>query len=138
MSKSSKSPAGLIRLIDSPEAIRSKITCATTDSGCDIRSSPDKPGISNLIAIYTLVSGAGPEHIESTCSGNTYADFKSDLADKLVEYLRPFRERFEQLSHERGYVERILLEGSDRAQATAIRTLADVYERVGFLDVRPA
>ena len=138
MSKSSKSSAGLIRLIDSPEAIRSKITCATTDSGHDIRSSPDKPEISNLIAIYTLVSGAGPEHIESTCSGNTYADFKSDLADKLVEYLRPFRERFEQLSHERGYVERILLEGSDRAQATAIRTLADVYERVGFLDVRPA
>ena len=138
MSKSSKSPAGLIRLIDSPEAIRSKITCATTDSGHEIRSSPDKPGISNLIAIYALVSGVGTEHIESIFSGKAYADFKSDLADKLVEHLRPFRERYQQLSHERGYVERILLEGSDRAQATAIRTLASVYERVGFLDVPPA
>jgi tryptophanyl-tRNA synthetase len=126
MSKSAKSPGGLIRLTDSPEAIRSKITSATTDSGCEIRSSPDKPGISNLIAIYAIVSGVDPEHIESLFSRKTYADFKAALADNLVEYLRPLRERYEQLNHERRYVERILLEGSYRAEATAIRTLAGV------------
>jgi tryptophanyl-tRNA synthetase len=133
MSKSAKSPGGLIRLIDSPDAIRLKISSATTDSGREVRSSADKPGISNLIAIYALVNGVSPEHIESTFSGKTYANFKAALADNLVEYLRPFRERYEQLNHERRYVERILLEGSYQAQATAIRTLAAVYERVGFL-----
>ena len=138
MSKSAKSPTGLIRLTDSPDAIRSKVAAATTDSGHEIRSSLDKSGISNLITIYTIVNGESREQAESTFSGQTYAYFKTALADTLVEYLRPFRERYELLRHERGYLERILLEGSYRAQATATRTLAKVYERVGFLDARPA
>ena len=71
---------------------------------------------------------------ESIFSGKTYADFKTALADTLVEYLRPFRERYELLRQDRGYLGRILLEGSYRAQAAAIRTLARVYERVGFLE----
>jgi tryptophanyl-tRNA synthetase len=137
MSKSAKSPTGLIRLTDSPDVIRSKITIATTDSGHDIRSSLDKPGISNLIAIYSIVSEETREQSESTFSGKTYADFKTALADTLVEYLRPFWERYELLRQDRGYLGRILLEGSYRAQATAIRTLAKVYEKVGFLDARP-
>lgn len=102
MSKSTKFPGGSIRLIDSPEEIRSKIAAATTDSGYEIRSSREKPGMSSLIAIYALVSGVDPDHIESTYSGRTYADFKSSLTNKLVEYLRPFRERYEQSSRERG------------------------------------
>ena len=134
MSKSTKSPSRLIRLTDSPEAIRSKIAAATTDSGHEIRSSAEKPGINNLITIYSLVAGSSREQTESKFSGKTYADFKTDLADTLVEYLRPFRERYERLRQDRGYVDRILLEGSYRAQSTAIRTLATVYEHVGFLE----
>lgn len=133
MSKSTQSPAGLIRLTDSPEAIRSKIASATTDSEHDIRSSPDKSGISNLITIYSLVSGVSREETESTFCGKTYSDFKTVLADTLVEYLRPFRERYELLRQDRENLERILLEGSYRAQATAIPTLARVYKHVGFL-----
>jgi tryptophanyl-tRNA synthetase len=133
MSKSAKSPTGLIRLTDSTDAIRSKIAAATTDSGHEIRSSLDKPGISNLISIYSIVNGGSREQTESTFSGKTYADFKSALADTLVEHLRPFRERYELLRQDREYLGQILLEGSYRAQATATRTLARVYERVGFL-----
>jgi tryptophanyl-tRNA synthetase len=133
MSKSTKFPIGVIRLTDSPDVVRSKIAAATTDSGREIRSSAEKPGISNLITIYSLVVGSSREQTESTFSGKTYADFKTALADQLVETLRPFRERYEQLNDERSYVERILLEGSYRALPTAIRTLAGVYERVGFL-----
>lgn len=134
MSKSAKSATGLIRLTDSPDVIRSKITAATTDSGHEVRSSLDKPGISNLITIYSIVNGESREQTESIFSGKTYSDFKTALADTLVEYLRPFRERYELLRQDRGYLGRILLEGSYRAQAAAIRTLARVYERVGFLE----
>lgn len=134
MSKSAKSPAGLIRLTDSPDVIRAKIAAAATDSGREIRSSPDKPGVSNLITIYSILNGWGREQVESKFAGKSYADFKASLADSLVEYLRPFRERYEPLRQDRGYLGRILLEGSYRAQAAAIRTLAKVYERVGFLD----
>jgi tryptophanyl-tRNA synthetase len=65
MSKSTKSPGGLIRLIDSPEEIHSKIASATTDSGHEIRTSPDRPGINNLIAIYALVSSVVPNTSET-------------------------------------------------------------------------
>jgi hypothetical protein len=71
MSKSTRSPGGLIRLIDSPEEIHSKIASATTDSGHEIRTSPDRPGINNLIAIYALVSSVGPEHIGNIFSRKT-------------------------------------------------------------------
>jgi tryptophanyl-tRNA synthetase len=134
MSKSTNSPMGLIRLLDPPEVIRAKIASATTDSEHNIRSAPDKPGISNLLTIHSIVSGMSHEQSEATFSGKSYAEFKAALADTLVEYLQPFRDRYELLLQERGYVERTLLEGSYRAQATAIRTLARVYERVGFLE----
>lgn len=134
MSKSAKSATGVIRLTDSLDVIRSKITAAATDSGHEVRSTLDKPGISNLITIYSIVNGGSREQTESIFSGKTYADFKTALADTLVEYLRPFRERYELLRQDRGYLRRILLEGSYRAQAAAIRTLARVYERVGFLE----
>lgn len=133
MSKSAKSPSGLIRLIDPPDVVRSKIMAATTDSGLEIQSAPHKPGITNLIEIYSIVSGISCEQTESAFSQKTYADFKAALADALIEHLRPVRERYEELSHRVGDVERILLEGSGRAQVTATRTIAMVYDRVGLL-----
>lgn len=134
MSKSIKSPMGLIRLTDSPDVIRAKIASATTDSEHDIRSAPDKPGINNLITVHSIVSGMSRDFIESTFSRKTYADLKSVLADQLIEYLRPLRERFELIGQDPAYVERVLLEGSYRAQAAAMRTLVRVHERAGFLE----
>ena len=132
MSKSAKSPVGLIRLTDSPEVIRSKISAATTDSGREILSSPEKPGISNLIAMYSIVSGTSLEDTENTFSGKTYAQFKNALADKLVDYMRPVRERYEQLRQEHAYVEGLLARGSARAAAVAEQTRTAVFERVGI------
>lgn len=136
MSKSGRSEMGLIRLTDSPDVIRSKIAAATTDSGREIRLSQEKPGISNLVAIYSIVSGMTAEDTESLFSGWTYAQFKSAVADKLVEYLRPVRERYEQLHLERSYIEGVLARGSERAGIIAAQTLATVYERVGILRLR--
>ncbi len=132
MSKSAKSPSGLIRLTNSPEVIRSKISAATTDSGREILSSPQKPGISNLIAMYSIVSGTSVEITKNTFSGKTYAQFKNTLADKLAEYMRPIRERYEQLRQERAFVEGLLTRGSARAAAVAEQTRTTVFERVGI------
>ncbi|MGB6726354.1 MAG: tryptophan--tRNA ligase [Terracidiphilus sp.] len=132
MSKSAKSPVGLIRLTDSPEVIRSKISAATTDSGCEIRSSAEKPGISNLIAMYSIVSGTSLEDTQKTFSGKTYAQFKNALADRLVDYMRPVRERYEQLRQEHAYVEGLLARGSARAAAVAEQTRTAVFERIGI------
>ena len=132
MSKSAKSPVGLILLTDSPEAIRSKINAATTDSGREIRSSPEKPGISNLIAMYSIVSGTSLEDTQNTFSGKTYAQFKKALADRLVDYMRPVRERYEQLRQEHAYVEGLLARGSAKAVAFAEQTRTAVFERIGI------
>jgi len=133
MSKSTRSPAGLLLLTDPPEVVRSKIAAATSDSGCEIRSSTEKPGISNLITIYSILNGAGPEHTESLFSGMTYTDFKTDLAEKLVDFLRPVQQRYVQLKQEQAYVDQVLADGSNRAATVAEGTLTAVYERVGFL-----
>lgn len=137
MSKSTKFPMGLIRLTDPPEVIRSKIGVATTDSGYEIRYSPEKPGISNLLTIYSIVSDTSPEDTRNAFSGKTYAQFKSILADQLVEYLRPIRQRYQQLKEERNHIEQVLAQGSEVAGATAERTLRTVNERVGLLSLRP-
>lgn len=133
MSKSTRSQTGVIRLTDSPEVIRSKIAAATTDSRREIRSAAENPGISNLITIYSIVSGVSLEHIESAYSGKTYSEFKTLLADKLVELLRPIRRRYVQLKRERDYIDQVLGQGSRRAAITAEETLTAVHERVGFL-----
>ncbi len=136
MSKSEKSAKGVIRLTDPPEEIRSKIVAATTDSGREVRSSPEKPGINNLITIYATVTGVSPEETESTFSGTTYARFKAVLAEKLIELLRPIQQRYGQLKQEQGYIERVLARSSERAARTAEQTLKAVYERVGILGPR--
>ena len=132
MSKSETFRGGSIRLTDSPEVIRSKISAATTDSGREILSSPEKPGISNLITMYSIVSGTSLEDTQNTFSGKTYAQFKNALADKLVDYMRPVRERYEQLRQEHAYVGELLARGSARAVAVAEQTRTAVFEHVGI------
>lgn len=133
MSKSTRSSAGLLLLTDPPEVVRSKIAAATTDSGCEIRLSTEKPGISNLITIYSILDGAGLEHPESLFSGMTYADFKTNLAEKLVDFLRPVQQRYVRVKQERAYIDQVLTDGSKRAATVAEETLTAVHERIGFL-----
>ncbi|HWC32940.1 MAG TPA: tryptophan--tRNA ligase [Actinomycetota bacterium] len=136
MSKSAESPAGTIRVTDTPDEITRKMRTAVTDSGREIVASPEKPAITNLLTIYSVSTGRSVEELERDHEGKGYADLKSGLADALVEFLRPLRERYRALSADPGEIERLLAVGADKASAVAAKTLDDVYEKLGFL--RPA
>jgi tryptophanyl-tRNA synthetase len=137
MSKSASSPTGIIELLDDPRASAKKIRSAVTDSGSEVRFDPaEKPGISNLLTIYSVLSERPVEELEKEYAGRGYGDFKGDLADVLVDFVTPFRDRALALVEDRTEIERILRAGSDRAREVASRTLADVYDRVGLLRLR--
>ena len=108
-----------------------------TDSGYEIRTSIDKPAISNLLEIYSIVGGVDIHETEEVFAGKTYVQFKKALADRLVEYLRPIRERYEQITEDRDLIDRILTRGSGKARAKAAQTLASVYDHLGFVQSRP-
>ena len=93
MSKSAESPMGTVKLIDEPDVIRKKVRSAVTDSGREVVASPDKPALSNLLTIYSVVSGRSIPQLEAAYEGKGYGDLKSDLAEALTEYLRPIQER---------------------------------------------
>ncbi len=133
MSKSTESPQGTIRVTDEPEAIRGKVRAAVTDSGREIVVSPEKPAISNLLTIFSVASGRPVEELEAAYEGKGYAEFKSDLAEVLIEFLRPLQERYRELSGDPEEMARLLEIGADKAGAVARKTLETVYERIGFL-----
>jgi tryptophanyl-tRNA synthetase len=133
MSKSEDSPQGTIDLLDPPDVIRKKIKTAVTDSGREIRAGEDKPAISNLLSIYSVASGRTIDGLEAEYEGKGYGDLKKDLADALVAYLLPIQERYRKFSSDPAEVARILEIGAEKAQAIAAKTLATVYDKVGFL-----
>jgi tryptophanyl-tRNA synthetase len=133
MSKSSSSPAGIIELLDDPKASAKKIRSAVTDSGTDIRFDPEKkPGISNLLTIYSALTGRAVGEIEDEYAGRGYGDLKSDLADVVVDFVTPFRDRTIELLEDQQALMDILEAGRRRASAIAEATLRDVFQRVGF------
>lgn len=133
MSKSADSPMGTVLVTDPPEILAKKVRAAVTDSGREVRRGEDKPAITNLLAIFSVAAGRPVEELEREYGDEGYARFKADLADALIAYLGPFRERYARVSADLGEVARILDLGADKAQAMAAVTLARVYERVGFL-----
>jgi tryptophanyl-tRNA synthetase len=134
MSKSASSPTGIIEMLDDPRASAKKIRSAVTDSGTDVRfDEEEKAGVSNLLTIFSALSGRSIEELEKDYAGKGYGEFKRDLADVLVAFVTPFRDRTLELLEDRDELDRILEEGSERASAVAARTLADVYDRVGFV-----
>src|SRR6478672_5971470 len=134
MSKSASSPAGIIELLDDPKVSAKKIRSAVTDSGSEIRFDEEtKPGISNLLTIYSALTGTSIPDLEKAYDGRGYGDFKKDLADVVVEFVTPFRDRTLELLDDRAQLDAILRAGVEKAGAVAERTLADVYDRVGFV-----
>src|SRR4051794_28226923 len=134
MSKSSSSPAGIVELLDDPKVSAKKIRSAVTDSGSEVRFDEEaKPGVSNLLTIYAAVTGDPVDSLVEKYAGRGYGDLKSDLADVVVELVTPFRDRTFELLEDRDRLDTILREGAARANEVAERTLADVYDRVGFL-----
>jgi len=133
MSKSSESPRGTVRVTESADEIRRKIKTAVTDSGRDVVASPDRPAITNLLTIYSVVSGRTVVELQDDLAGKGYADLKSGLADALIAFLEPIQKRYAELTADPGELTRLLEVGAEKAQAVAAKTLASVYERVGFL-----
>ena len=133
MSKSSESPAGTIVLAEDEATTRKKILRAVTDSGSEVRAGDDKPGVTNLLDLMAAVTGATIEQLEDHFAGKGYGDFKKEIAEAVNGYLRPVRDRYDELRRDPGAVEESLRKGSDRAREVAAQTMATVRERVGFL-----
>ncbi|HEV2527256.1 MAG TPA: tryptophan--tRNA ligase [Thermomicrobiales bacterium] len=132
MSKSSTTPAGLISLVDEPDAIRKKVRRAVTDSGSEVRGGPDKPALNNLLTIYSLLADRSVADIEASYEGKGYGAFKTDLAEVVVEQLTPIRERLGDLNAHPDEVRRILRDGADRARAIAAPKLDTMRDRMGL------
>ncbi|HEX8098862.1 MAG TPA: tryptophan--tRNA ligase [Actinomycetota bacterium] len=132
MSTTGGTDGGTIYVLEDPAAIEKKFMGAVTDSGAEIRRGPDKAGISNLIEILASVRDITPEAVEREFDGFKYSDFKRAVGSAVVEYLRPVRERFEELRPREDQLEEILAVGAERARAIAAPTVAQVRDRMGF------
>lgn len=134
MSKSAESHAGVVWLLDEPKVTQKKIMRAVTDTDGVVSFDRDgKPGISNLLTIYSSLSGRSIESIEMEYDGKGYGDFKKGLAEVVVETFSPIRERALDLLADPAELDRILARNAERAEEIAEATLATVYDRVGFL-----
>jgi tryptophanyl-tRNA synthetase len=134
MSKSASVDKGVIWLLDEPAKSAKKIKGATTDSDGEVRFDvAAKPGISNLLTIYSVLAGRTIDSLETEYAGRGYGDFKKDLAEVVVETFTPIRARTLELLDDTAELDRILARGAAKAAAIAEPTLAAVYERVGFL-----
>ena len=132
MSKSDD-PKSCIFLFDSEEDIRKKIMSSTTDSGKEITYNvTKKPGISNLLTIYSLLTKKTTQEIEKEFEKKTYADFKKSLADVVVAYLEPFRRKQKELMTREVYIQEILKQGQQRALTIAQLTMQEVKEKMGL------
>lgn len=132
MSKSDAQDENSIYLLDSADAIRSKVMRATTDSLREIRFDLNRPGIHNLLTIYELFSRTSKDEIETRFEGKGYAEFKQELAEVIIESLRPLQSRYRQLMTDPLYIDRLLMDGRDKVLPIAEKTMRIVKERMGL------
>src|SRR5205823_2811974 len=137
MSTTGGSPQGTVYVLDEPVTVSKKVRSAVTDSSTEIVRAPDKAGISNLIEILAAVRGTAPEEIEREFDGEGYGAFKQAVADAVVSYLSPVRERYAELRADEPKLEQVLEGGAAKAREIATGTLADVREAMGVGPVRP-
>ena len=138
MSKSGPSPKGIVNLLDPPAVSAKKIRSAVTDTGSEVRYDPQhKPGISNLLTIYSALTGISVAELEEKFAGQLYGPLKTELAEVVVDWVTPFRERTEQYMADPAELDRLLAEGAAKAREVAAVTLAEAYDRIGFLPARP-
>jgi tryptophanyl-tRNA synthetase len=134
--KMSKSlpPAGCVFLLDDPKVTAKKIRSAVTDTGREVVADPvGKPGITNLLTIHSALSGTSIRELEERFAGRGYGDLKKELAEVVADFVTPVRERTRELLDDPAELERILARGAARAREVAAGTVADAYDKVGFL-----
>src|SRR5256884_971267 len=133
MSKSRGAESGTVLMLDTPDAIRKKLKIAVTDSESEVRYDPDeKPGISNLIELMTVVKGKSIQEIEATYEGTGYGRFKEEIAEGIIELLEPIKGRYNELRADAAELDRLLALGAEKAREASAPTLARMYERMGF------
>lgn len=134
MSKSAASENGLVNLLDPAKKNAKKIKSALTDDGTEVRfDREDKPGIANLLTIYSSLSGTSIEDLEQQYEGKMYGHLKVDLAEVVTQTLDPIQQRAQQLLDDPAELDRLLARGAEKAREITSATLADVYDRMGFL-----
>lgn len=134
MSKSEQDNGGCVCLLDKPETIMKAFKRAVTDSDTCVRYDPEgKPGISNLMQIYSVITGKSFSEIEDAFAGAGYGVFKTTVGEAVVELLRPVREEAERLFADKAYLESVYKDGAERAAYVADKTVRKVYKKVGFV-----
>ncbi|CRZ34747.1 tryptophanyl-tRNA synthetase [Herbinix hemicellulosilytica] len=132
MSKSDENPNASIFLLDDTDTIIRKFKRAVTDSGNEIRYSEDKPGISNLIEIYSIAAGKSIEETEKEFEGKGYGEFKLAVGEAVAQMLKPIQERFAELSKDKEYIDSIIKNNAEKAEYFANKTLRKVQKKIGF------
>jgi tryptophanyl-tRNA synthetase len=134
MSKSSGSGSGLIDILDAPEVNLKKFKSAVTDAGREVKfDAVEKPGISNLLTIHSALSGTSITDLENEFAGKGYGDFKSAVAEVVVEYFRPIRTHALELLEDESHLLQILHQGSEKAREVAQTTLDATYKNLGLV-----
>lgn len=137
MSKSASTPKGLVNLLDEPKATAKKVKSAVTDTDTVVRFDPEtKPGVSNLLTIYSTLTGTGVAELEEKYAGKGYGALKTDLAEVVVDFVTPFKEQTQQYLDDPETLDSILAKGAEKARTVAAETLSRAYERVGFLPAK--
>ncbi|SBV02276.1 tryptophanyl-tRNA synthetase [Streptomyces sp. Ncost-T6T-1] len=137
MSKSASTPKGLINLLDDPKVTAKKVKSAVTDTDTVIRFDEEKkPGVSNLLTILSTLSGSSVDDLERSYEGKGYGALKTDLAEAMVEFVTPFRARTQEYLDDPETLDSILAKGAEKARAVAAETLAQTYDRMGFLPAK--
>jgi tryptophanyl-tRNA synthetase len=134
MSKSASSPNGSVELLDDPTKSAKKIRSAVTDTGREVTFDPDgKPGVSNLLTIYSGLSGRSIDDLVTAYEGKGYGDLKKDLAVVVADFVRPIQERTKGYLDDPAQLDKLLGIGAEKARSVATITLRNVYDRIGFL-----
>jgi tryptophanyl-tRNA synthetase len=134
MSKSASSPAGIIDLLEDPAKSAKKIRSAVTDTGREIIYDPErKPGVANLLTIYSALTGRAITALEADYAGKGYGDLKKDLGEVVADFVRPIQERTQAYLTDPAQLDKLLAIGAEKARGVASATLRDTYHNIGFL-----
>ena len=132
MSKSDSNDKATLFILDEPAVIKKKIASAVTDSEANIKASPEKPGVSNLLSIHSALSGTSVADLEEQYKGKGYGVLKAELTEIITDSLQPVREKYHELIKDKEYLNKILATGAEGAQRRANRMISKVYRKAGF------
>ena len=134
MSKSDENQSSTLYILDDPSVLKKKIMSAVTDSNSEIVASDDKPGVSNLLQIYSTISGRSVAEIEGSLKGEGYGTLKKEVADAVISVFEPVQAKYQDLIDDKSYLEGVLQSGADAAQKRAYKVLGKVYRKAGFVE----